>query len=260
MDEKGMIAVETLIAFIGFIMLMATVIFFVNLAAVQSRVHYALTQTAKEVSVYSYLFELTGVTAALDSLGGYAEPSKEELNGVLENLNGLTGNDFNSLDDFNDAVDSVEAIAKQAKAWADNPKDFFTGMMWVALEKGADMGMDALFGYVIAPALFDKYMKVGSTSTERYFKNMGISMDGYNRSDVKKSVTFIKLGWDWSVDGSGLQGSHFLTESRGEITVKVEYYADFGVLNILPKDFRKLKIVQQVKTKAWVGDGERYKN
>jgi hypothetical protein len=77
-------------------------------------------------------------------------------------------------------------------------------------------------------------------------------MDGYNPSDPTKGLTFIKLA-----DG-GTQGSHFFANG-GDIVVKVEYYYDFGAfITILPKKYSRLKIVQQVKTKAWIGDGQHY--
>jgi hypothetical protein len=272
--ESGMIAVETIIAFIGFLMVTVIIILFVNLAAVQTRVHHALTQTAKEVSVYSYLFDVVGVTGLRSSSYELSSKTRGELNGALNNsadiLDSITGisGGFKSrnLDQMKSNFELGKSGAaggyEQLKAWAKDPKDFFSGLLMVLLDKGLDTGFDALFGYWIAPAIFDRYMEIsgGASDAQSYLRSMGVLMDGYNPSDETRGLTFIK--WEWAlrdgVDNSGFQGSRFLTGGN-EIIIKVEYYYDLGAfIRILGPKYSKLKVVQQVAVKAWVGDGKRY--
>ena len=54
-DNRGYIIVETLLIFVPFILLMLSFAMLINVVAMQSRVHYALTQTAKEMSILSYM-------------------------------------------------------------------------------------------------------------------------------------------------------------------------------------------------------------
>ena len=54
-DEQGYIVVEVLILFIPFILAMMSITMLITVVAMQSRVHYALTQTANEISILSYL-------------------------------------------------------------------------------------------------------------------------------------------------------------------------------------------------------------
>jgi len=286
-NEKGIVAIETLVSFIGFLMVTVIIILFVNLAAVQTRVHYALTQTAKETAVYSYLFDIIGVTGARSSAYEQSRKTTDELNqfsnntadvydvlseggSILNNLNtsSLDGI-ISSFEDGNGAFEKGKNGAtgsyEQIKDWASDPGEFFGGLLKVLTNKALDTGMDALFGYVIAPALFDKYMRVtGRNSDARsYLSSMGVKMDqGYNPSDPKKGLTFTTWEWAWRdfVDATGFQGSHFLTKGN-EITLQATYYYDLGqFLRILPERLTSLEVVQKVQVKAWVGDGQKYKN
>jgi len=54
-DERGYIVVETVGAFLPFVLLMLFIVTLVNVAAMEAKVHYALTQTAKEISIQSYM-------------------------------------------------------------------------------------------------------------------------------------------------------------------------------------------------------------
>jgi len=54
-DTRGSIVVETVLAFIPFTLIMLGIVMLINVVSMQSRVHYALTQTAMELSIMSYL-------------------------------------------------------------------------------------------------------------------------------------------------------------------------------------------------------------
>jgi|GEM_PF-5817072 len=54
-DTHGYIVVETILAFLPFAMAMIAIVMLINVQSMQSRVHHALTQTAHEVSILSYL-------------------------------------------------------------------------------------------------------------------------------------------------------------------------------------------------------------
>ena len=56
-DERGYIALETIGSFVPLFLLISSILLLVDVAATQARVHYALTQTAEEMSIYSYLAE-----------------------------------------------------------------------------------------------------------------------------------------------------------------------------------------------------------
>ncbi|MCL1793419.1 MAG: hypothetical protein FWG34_06090 [Oscillospiraceae bacterium] len=54
-DEKAYITIETLGTFIPFVLLVVSILSLVNIVTVQTRLHYALTQTANTISVYGFM-------------------------------------------------------------------------------------------------------------------------------------------------------------------------------------------------------------
>ena len=72
-DDRGYIVVETLGAFLPFVLLLLFIVMLVNVAALQAKVHFALTQTAKEISIQSYM-------------GGAAESERERTVSALQNF------------------------------------------------------------------------------------------------------------------------------------------------------------------------------
>ena len=257
--EKGMIAVETMISFLGLLFVTVIIIFFVNITALQVRVHHALAQTAKEVSVYAYLFEIAGTTGGEE--GQSSGDLSAFLSGASDILKLLTGGDFpigsknpqieNVLNKGKNGISSSYTDVKNA---GKNPGELFATMLTLVLTKSFGSSYDQLFGFLVAPAIFDRYLEVTGVNpdAQSYLRGIGVFMDGYNQSDPKKGLTFITLS------GSESQGSHLLANGS-EIVIRVEYYYDFTTfLGILPKEYSKLKIVQQVKTRAWIGDGKYY--
>jgi len=75
-DENGYIAVETLGSFTLLVVLATSILMLINITIVQSRIHYALTQTANELSVYSYVIHAAEMG---DLIGGALDDVVEGL-------------------------------------------------------------------------------------------------------------------------------------------------------------------------------------
>lgn len=91
-DIHGYIVVETILAFVPFTMAMLAIVMLINVVSAQSNVHYALTQTANEVSILSYL----------DQAAGRRERNAGTLRSAMSVTNNLT-NIFPLLDTMSDA-------------------------------------------------------------------------------------------------------------------------------------------------------------
>ena len=50
-DEKGYIVVETLLAFVLYLLAMLSILSLVNISVVQSRIHYAITEACESISM-----------------------------------------------------------------------------------------------------------------------------------------------------------------------------------------------------------------
>ena len=187
-DERGIIAIEVIVSFIAFLLCMAFVITWINISAAQTRIGFALTQTAAEVSFYAHALEIIGVTGFLRDVDYQASGTRNEINqmmdgvfgawdgitGIRDNVGGVTtpGQDFaglsNSITELVSGtpgdLDAINSNVAQSTAvlqtWGDNPAEFFQGLMWVGTQTAVQTGLNAFFGDVIAPSFFRRYMSV----------------------------------------------------------------------------------------------------
>ena len=59
-DDNGYIVVETIFSFTLFVFLIISILSIINIVTVQARVHYAITQAAETISMYSYTLDAMG--------------------------------------------------------------------------------------------------------------------------------------------------------------------------------------------------------
>ncbi|MDR2599902.1 MAG: hypothetical protein LBC73_06445 [Oscillospiraceae bacterium] len=89
-DENGYIVVETVGTFIPFVLLVISILSLVNIVSLQAHIHFALTQTAKTMSMYSYVLHVTGVADSLMELDKKATATEEKIEDVLKGIETFT--------------------------------------------------------------------------------------------------------------------------------------------------------------------------
>lgn len=233
-DTAGYIVVETTLSFTLFILLVVSILSLINIVTVQARIHYALTQTANELSMYSYVLDALGLSGDIKGLDQTGHEVQEKIDGIVNDLNtiehgvttvpGSTGEFFENLDALTDAVRSLSNTAGEI---VDDPKGTFVKVVRYGLNGAKNFGMQEA---VMRPML-EKYLKSGSMSAEEYLKCCGIG--GIDSFDLSRSV-FI--------------------DSKGDITIVASYDIDytFGLLP-LPEGFTAIHVEQTAKTSAWLG-------
>lgn len=238
-DEGGYIVVETIGSFLLLVLLMLSILSLVNIVAVQARIHYALTQAAETVSMYSYVLDVTGGAKYVTNNAGHAEhvqaeagKFKSNVNGVLDGLKALS---------VNKVKDNATAAAGQLKDAASDPKHTIS----LLLNYGLSEAKNAAFADLMRP-LVGHYLCNGGLSGDEYLK----------ASKVIGGLEGLQFSPGLFSDG---QGSVFL-DSKGLIWLCVNYDVDYS-FGALPLPFEpKLHVTQMVATKAWLGgNGEGYK-
>jgi len=230
-DEKGYIVVETVGAFTLFVFFMASILALVSVVALQSRVHYAITQTAQTISMYSYIYEITGNSGQV----GVANANSALRRAGVEELK--TG---------------MGAIAAAANIFSGDSQG---GQGNTALDAASDLFSDpsALISMylgggdksVVLRQLIGRYLRNGTMSGDQYLKFMGVS-GGINGLQI--------MGYDYGGGGANRP----LVDSRGSITITVRYEVDYSFWG-LPLPFSKLSMTQSAATRAWLGgEGVRY--
>lgn len=230
--KDGYIVVETTVTFMLFTLLVVSILSLINIVIVQARVHYALTQTANELSMYSYVLDALGLSEDIKKLDQTGTEVQEKIDGVLSDLETIentpeaiagsttTTEFFDNLDALVDAVDSLSDTAQEV---IDDPKGTFVKIVRYGLNGAKNWAMQEL---VIRPML-NKYLENGTQSAEEYLKGYGVK----DELDLRDSV-FI--------------------DANGDITVTAAYDIDY-TFGLLPLPFTTIHVEQAAKTRAWLG-------
>lgn len=233
--KDGYIVVETTFAFMLFVLLVVSILSLIGIVTVQARVHYALTQTANELSMYSYVIDAIGLSEDIKKLDQTGTEVQEKIDKVLGDLDTIENSPgaiagsssttelFNNLDALTDALGDLSDTVQEV---IDNPKGTFVDIVRYGLNGAKNRGMQEL---VIRPML-GKYLKNGTQDADVYLKACGV-IDGMGGIDLGDSVYI---------------------DSNGDITVSASYEIDY-TFGLLPLPFTKISVTQTAKTSAWLG-------
>jgi len=226
-DQRGHIVVETIGSFMMFVLLVVSILSLVNIVTLQARLHYALTQSAETLSLYSYVFKITGTAGQLE---GGAGISAADFSGSMASLiSGLEGLAPGA------AGRNGEAAANIDVGWPDDPQE----AMRLLLDYGLDESKNALAQETIIRPLLGRYLSNGAMSGDEYLRSVNV-IGGLG-------------GLAFSPGGSAL------VDENGDVKLVVNYEIAYK-FGALPLPFGpKLRITQTAKTKAWLGGrGEGY--
>ena len=241
-DERGHIIVETIGSFLLFVFLIASILSLVNIVALQARIHFAMTQTAQALSMYSYIFEVTGMADRFITMDEETAEMRERVDSLKSSINGiLDGIGSLSLEgmgeNLDDAIDSgTELLSDPAKL----------------AEMLIDDGINALFVLTVVKPLFGRYLSSEAMTGDQYLRSMRVT----NGLDDIRFFSF-----NYFDLGSRSDDNSTIIDKDGNITLVVIYDVAYSFWSLpLPFTEPKLHITQTVKTRAWLGgEGERYK-
>lgn len=253
-EEGGYIVVETILCFTLFVFLMMSILSLINIVTVQARVHYAITQAAETISMYSYTLDAMGVSSHLMNSAERADTVEGGINDFAGNVNKV----FDAIESLNvnGIRESGSALYQQgsdlAQRAANDPKALFQEVMNYGLQKGGS----AIFGSLVRP-LVGRYLDNGTLTGDEFLRAFRVK-DGL---DGLEFSTFNVLGWDpenHRVLTSPRDDSMLIT-SGGDVRIVVSYQIDY-TFGTLPLPFTELTVTQEAVTKAWLGGvGDRYK-
>ena len=249
-DDKGYIVVETVGAFIPFLLLVISILSLVNIVTVQARVHYALTQAANTFSMYSYTLEVLGVANNLTTLDNKAGRVASEANAIRSDIDSV----FSGINSVSGVIGSVSAGGSLVKRVfglgeeiAGDPK----GALQLLMNYGVNELRSKAFEELARP-LVGRYLANGDMSGDEYLRRAGVvnSATGAEGLEALEFYRFENLGI----------GNSVLIDANGNIKLTV-YYEIKYTFGGLPLPFNPtLKMTQTAITKAWLnGSGKGYK-
>ena len=248
-DESGMIVVETVGSFFLFVFLIISILSLVNIVTLQARVHYAATQAATTVSMYSYVLEVTGIAGVMQGIEGRAAKARDTATEFVEELSEMRGamQSF-ELAETKDSFDNLVGIAGDELA---DPMEL--------LSKFVNLGISEISHFVFGEAmrsLMGRYLSnalyIYPNEEKPQMMSGGAYLTSVNVVGGLSGLSFYDL--NLSVDDDSV----LLTED-GDVVIVVKYSIDY-TFGALPLPFSELEVTHVVKTKAWLGgSGEGYK-
>ena len=245
-NDGGYITVETTGAFMLFVLLVVSILSLVNIVTLQTRVHYALTQTANTVAVYSYALEAAGIAGRLRAVDGEAarvrrgaEEIKSDIGAVFDGINSLS---------FGDAAAHGDAAFRRVLGWGESIADDPVEMARLLINYGLSEGGSHVFGQLARP-LIGRYLSNESMTGDEYLRSVNV-IDGLDGLAFNE---FTLLDPGRSGAGSAL------IDHNGDVRLVVNYEIEYR-FGALPLPFRSaLSVTQTAVTKAWgSGRGEGY--
>lgn len=158
-DTRGSLTVEALLFLIPFIMAFCTIINGARFVQAEVIIHHAVTQTAKQISTYSYVLTKSGITEKMQETNG---KSKEFQNTVTQAISSIEG--------LADAVGDSDALAEGVFSF---------------IKSGAqDAAMGALVSSLAEETIRDS-VSLMSDDPDKFLSNLGIEggLSGLDFSD-----------------------------------------------------------------------------
>lgn len=247
--DLGSVTVEATIALTIFIFAFLGVSSLSSLARAESKVQYALNQSAKELSQYMYIFYRAGlyeqsnagnegvkeVDELIKATGDFSEMIKTastDASSVSEIFNkddvaNEIGTTIESLkEDATGIVEKGKALGEKYKAVADNPTAVLNGIYDVIKDSIGSTIRSKIVAPIVGNVLMPKYLESNNRSADEYLEGVGVE--------------------------NGMSGLNFALSSIMEdgrtINLTVVYTVKYRIPLIGEKDF---VIKQTASTAAW---------
>ena len=219
--EKGSATVEAVISFTGFLFLIFTILNVVNFCRTQMLISNAVDTVAKELSQYSYFYEMSGLQKFSDKMSGNAEIGTNNINSVVNTLDGFytsitsaAGSAKDNAQNIADAasagdgvLDSIQTTLTQVSGDAknitasmnsvmnslqgigDDPILYLKSIVAIAGNTGLDLIKSHLIAAPLSRLLIEKHFKTDEMSADETLKKMGV-VNGFDGLNFNMSTLF----------------------------------------------------------------------
>lgn len=85
-DEKGVLSIEASISYSIFLMIIVTILYIMRIVYVYGLIQHAVSQTAKELSMYSYLYQVAGLNDLNQQIAGATSERTKQFNGDINEV------------------------------------------------------------------------------------------------------------------------------------------------------------------------------
>lgn len=263
--EHGYVTIEAMISFLAFLFIIFTILNVMNYCRVEALVSNAVDTAAKELSQYSYFYEMSGLDKYNKRVNQNAEFGRENINQVISIVNGLytnvskTVNDgvqagqeaWEDLENSKDPTPTIEgalttlegnvyavegsihAIMAAFEGAADNPLMYVKSLVAVAGKLGLDLVVSHVIAAPLAKVFMTKHFGSNRQEADAYLERLGV-VDGLDGMNFTMSTLFSK------------------DEADGKLVHLAVYYK-IKVPAILKWAELELPVCKEAITYAWLG-------
>ena len=234
-EEKGSLTVEAVLFLIPFMCAFLTLVNVARFVQAEMLVHHAITQTAKELSAYSYILTKTGISGKMQATHRKSEKFITDTTNTANSLGefmgavGSVGTGGNLAGEVSNLVSTGISAGENLTNYFSDPKALLEGALAVVQSGGQKRVLCWVVGGISRGNIEAGISKITHDS-DRFLKNIGI-VDGI-------------VGLDFS-------GSSWI--SNGEGKPNIEIVVTYQMKNLLfPEfDFGQHEFCQCASTLIW---------
>lgn len=192
LKQRGALTVEATIFLTLFIVFFISLMNLVNVVRTQTLLQYAVTQTAKELSQYSYLLTKTGVVRASNNTYVKAKGFTDDIDEVANDLTEISGaiNDTATGNDVESSMNTIISAAENAsdtlEPYLENPENILAGALAVGKNRLQGQAKIAVVG-AITKLRMKAHLSANGEDADERLKKLGVveGLDGLDFSESK---------------------------------------------------------------------------
>ncbi len=234
-EEQGSLTVEALLFLIPFMCAFLTLVNMARFVQTEMLIHHAITQTAKEISTYSYVLTKSTIASEIQDTTKKSDKFKQDTNETIASVNqflsavGGVGSSGDLNSEINYVLSSASAADEKLTNYFSDPKKLLSGVLSVA-QSGAEQWVLRSVAGGLSRGTIQKSIEKFSDDPDAYLKTVGV-VDGLSGLD------FSKTKWI----------------SKGEGKADVEIVVTYKMKNFLfpDMDFGQREFCQCASTLIW---------
>lgn len=219
-NQRGSATVEGVIAFVGFLFVIFTLLNVINYCRAQMLISSAVDTAAKELAQYSYFYKMSGLQKFNKDLSNNASVGKDNINQVIgtvddlyksvakagddsvENVtnisNATSGGDLittidstitNMQQNGANIYTSIETMENAFQGVADDPLLYMRSIVAIASQETIDLAMSKLIAAPLSKMFVQKHFGGSAQEAHEALERLGV-VDGMKGLDFSESTIF----------------------------------------------------------------------
>lgn len=189
-QERGSLTVEAVMFLIPFMLAFLTLLNIARFVQAEMVIHHSITQTAKQVSTYSYLLTKSKISDRMQATNkqsaDFRTDTEKAVSSVTELLDafGAVGSG-NPIDDVTQVVNAAENASETLTDYFSDPKALLTGVFAMTKSGAAGAVKTGIIGGISGANIKTALSKI-TNDPDEYLENIGI-VDGLDGLDYSQS-------------------------------------------------------------------------